>query len=50
MPNSRTDMQQTVLFLNMAEDDPTKRLKLAGMRRYAEAAGQQVVMVHFHPL
>ena len=40
-------MQQTVLFLNMAEEDPTKRLKLAGARRYAAAAGWAVVPVKF---
>ncbi len=45
MPNSGTDMQQTILFLNMAEDDPTKRLKLAGVRRYAEAAGWNVIPI-----
>ncbi len=43
--NSSTDMQQTILFLNMAEDDPTKRLKLAGVRRYAEAAGWNVIPI-----
>jgi LacI family transcriptional regulator len=40
-------MQQTILFLNMAEEDPTKRLKLAGVRRYAAAAGWAVVPVKF---
>ena len=40
-------MQQTVLFLNMAEEDPTKRQKLAGARRYAAAAGWVVVPVQF---
>ena len=40
-------MQQTVLFLNMAEEDPTKRQKLAGVRRYAAAAGWAVVPVKF---
>ena len=40
-------MQQTVLFLNMAEEAPTKRLKLAGARRYAAAAGWAVVPVKF---
>ncbi len=47
MHNSGTDMQQTILFLNMAEEDPTKRLKLAGVRRYAAAAGWAVVPVKF---
>ena len=40
-------MQATVLFLNMAEEDPTKRQKLAGARRYAAAAGWDVVPIRF---
>ena len=40
-------MQRTVLFLNMAEEDPTKRQKLAGARRYAAAAGWAVVPITF---
>ena len=35
----------TVLFLNDLADDPTKRLKLAGVRRYAAAFGWEVVPV-----
>lgn len=38
-------MQAAVLFLNDKPDDPTKRLKLAGVRRYAAAAGWKVVPV-----
>ena len=38
-------MQAVVLFLNDKPDDPTKRLKLAGVRRYAAAAGWKVVPV-----
>lgn len=37
-------MQAVVLFLNDKPDDPTKRLKLAGVRRYAAAAGWNVVV------
>ena len=37
-------MQAVVLFLNDKPDDPTKRLKLAGVRRYAAAAGWKVVV------
>lgn len=40
-------MQETVLFLNMVEEDPTKRLKLAGARRYAAAAGWRLVPVKY---
>ena len=43
-------MSATILFLNDKPDDPTKRLKLAGVRRYAAAAGQQAVTVQFYPL
>ncbi len=35
----------TVLFLNDTGKDPTKRLKLAGVRRYAEAAGWSVIAI-----
>ena len=35
-------MNPVVLFLNDTDRDPTKRLKLAGVRRYAEAAGWKV--------
>ncbi len=38
-------MQAVVLFLNDKPDDPTKRLKLAGVRRYAAAAGWNLVPV-----
>ena len=38
-------MQAVVLFLNDRADDPTKRLKLAGVRRYAAAAGWDVVPI-----
>ncbi len=38
-------MQAVILFLNDKPDDPTKRLKLAGVRRYAAAAGWKVVPV-----
>ena len=38
-------MQAVVLFLNDRADDPTKRLKLAGVRRYAAAAGWNVVPI-----
>lgn len=37
--------QGTILCLNADADDPTKRLKLAGMRRFAAAAGWRVVPV-----
>lgn len=35
----------TILFLNDRADDPTKRLKLAGVRRYAAAVGWDVVPI-----
>ena len=38
-------MQAVVLFLNDRADDPTKRLKLAGVQRYAAAAGWNVVPI-----
>ena len=38
-------MSATVLFLNDRADDPTKRPKLAGVRRYAAAAGWNVVPI-----
>ena len=38
-------MSATILFLNDRADDPTKRLKLAGVRRYAAAAGWDVVPI-----
>ena len=38
-------MPAVVLFLNDRADDPTKRLKLAGVRRYAAAAGWNVVPI-----
>ena len=30
-------MKPTILYFNYREEDPTKRLKLAGVRRYAAA-------------
>ena len=38
-------MQAVVLFLNHNDEDPTKRRKLAGVRRYAAAARWYVVAV-----
>ena len=38
-------MNPVVLFLNDTGRDPTKRLKLAGVRRYAEAAGWSVIPI-----
>ena len=38
-------MSATILFLNDKPDDPTKRLKLAGVRRYAVAANWSIVPV-----
>ena len=38
-------MSETILFLNDRAEDPTKRLKLAGIRRYAAAAGWDVVSI-----
>ena len=38
-------MNPVVLFLNDTEKDPTKRLKLAGVRRYAEAAAWNVIPI-----
>ena len=38
-------MSATILFLNDKPDDPTKRLKLAGVRRYAAAAGWNVIPI-----
>ena len=38
-------LQTTILFLNDNADDPTKRMKLAGVRRYAAAAGWNVVPI-----
>ncbi len=37
-------VKPTVLYLNYREGDPTKRLKLAGVRRHAAAAGWNVVV------
>ena len=38
-------MKDRILFLNYVDEDSTKRLKLAGIRRYAAAAQWQVVPV-----
>jgi len=38
-------MKPTILYFNYREEDPTKRLKLAGVRRYAAAAGWSVAPV-----
>ena len=38
-------MNPVVLFLNDTGKDPTKRLKLAGVRRYAAAAGWNVIAI-----
>ncbi len=38
-------MNPVVLFLNDTGKDPTKRLKLAGVRRYAVAAGWNVIAI-----
>ena len=38
-------MNPVVLFLNDTGKDPTKRLKFAGVRRYAEAAGWSVIPI-----
>ncbi len=38
-------MQAAVLFLNHNEEDPTKRRKLAGIRRYADAMRWSVVPI-----
>ncbi len=38
-------MNPVILFLNDTGKDPTKRLKLAGVRRYAAAAGWNVIPI-----
>ena len=38
-------VKEAVFFFNYREEDPTKRLKLAGVRRYAAAAGWNVAPV-----